>query len=129
MNSSRKRNFARCLSSELDPEGRYADTTESLPKSAQEPSLRVEFAAAEAAGHAPGFRARVQRDAAVALFRRAAIVVAAIPPGNEGEAREVGFLRLYFLQTYDVCALTREPARKALGERRTDAVEVERDNA
>src|SRR5258706_6234535 len=31
MNSSRKRNFARCLSSELDPEGRYAATTESLP--------------------------------------------------------------------------------------------------
>src|SRR5437667_10490730 len=34
-NSSRKRNFARCLSSELDPEGRYTDTTESPPKSAR----------------------------------------------------------------------------------------------
>src|SRR5258705_5029662 len=30
MNSSRNLNFARCLSSELDPEGRYTDTTESL---------------------------------------------------------------------------------------------------
>src|SRR6266853_4886323 len=35
MNSSRKRNFARCLSSELDPEGMYTDTTESAPKSAR----------------------------------------------------------------------------------------------
>src|SRR6266571_266980 len=35
MNSSRNRNFACCLSSELDPEGRYTDTTESAPKSAR----------------------------------------------------------------------------------------------
>src|SRR5713101_6543584 len=35
MNSPRKRNLACCLSSELDPEGRYTDTTESPPKSAR----------------------------------------------------------------------------------------------
>src|SRR5437879_6268982 len=35
VNSSRKRNFARCLSSELEPEGRYTETTESPPKSAR----------------------------------------------------------------------------------------------
>src|SRR6266513_3588547 len=35
MNSPRKRNFERCLSTELDPEGRYTDTTESPPKSAR----------------------------------------------------------------------------------------------
>src|SRR6266850_3715021 len=35
MNSARKRNFACCLSSELDPDGRYTDTTESAPKSAR----------------------------------------------------------------------------------------------
>src|SRR5882672_7103566 len=35
MNSPRKRNLARCRSSELEPEGRYTDTTESRPKSAQ----------------------------------------------------------------------------------------------
>src|SRR5258707_13945310 len=35
MNSSRKRNFACCLSSELDPEGMYTDTKESAPKSAR----------------------------------------------------------------------------------------------
>src|SRR5438132_13246504 len=35
MNSRRNRNFASCLSSELDPEGRYTDTTESPPKSAR----------------------------------------------------------------------------------------------
>src|SRR6266568_2869912 len=85
MNSSRKRNFACCLSSGLDP--------------------------------------RVQRDAAVAFFRRATIVVGAVPLGNEREGREVRFLRLYFLQTYDVCALTSEPAWKPLCERRADAVE------
>src|SRR6266853_2770511 len=96
---------------------------------AQEPSLGVELAAAEAAGHALGLDPRVQGDAAVAFFRRATIVVGAVPLGNEREAREVRFLRLYFLQTYDVCALTREPAWKPFCERRADAVEVERDNA
>src|SRR6266511_856667 len=35
VNSSRNRNLACCLSSELDPEGRYTDTTESPPKSAR----------------------------------------------------------------------------------------------
>src|SRR6266478_4265108 len=35
MNSPRKRSLACCLSSELDPEGRYTDTTESPPKSAR----------------------------------------------------------------------------------------------
>src|SRR6266851_2544527 len=35
MNSSRNRNLACCLSSELDPEGRYTETTESPPKSAR----------------------------------------------------------------------------------------------
>src|SRR5438094_4950466 len=35
VNSSRKRNFACCRSSELDPEGMYTDTTESAPKSAR----------------------------------------------------------------------------------------------
>jgi len=52
-----------------------------------------------------------------------------IPLGNEGEACEVRFLRLDLLQAHHVGALAREPPRKALGERRTDAVEVERDNA
>jgi len=47
----------------------------------------------------------------------------------ERQIREVRFLRLDFLQAHQVGALAREPPRKALGERGTDAVEVERDNA
>src|SRR5438034_2973351 len=96
---------------------------------AQEPSFRVELAAAETAGHAFGFRPGVQRDAAVALPSRAAVIVTVISPGDEREVREVRFLRLHFLHAHHIGTLTSEPARKALGERRADAVEVERDTA
>jgi len=57
------------------------------------------------------------------------VIVAVISPGDERQVREVCFLRLHFLQAHHVGALAREPPREALGERRTDAVEVERDNA
>src|SRR5713101_682159 len=54
---------------------------------AQKPALGVELAAAEAAGHALGFGSRVQRDAAVALLRRATVIVAVVSLRDEREVR------------------------------------------
>src|SRR6266540_1056827 len=96
---------------------------------AEETPFGIELAAAEAAGYALGFGSRVQRDAAVALLRRATVIVAVVSLRDEREVSEVRFLRLDFLHAYDSGALAREPPREALGERRADAVEVERDNA
>src|SRR5437773_5756693 len=106
--------------------GYHGKRPEIRPK---EPSFGVELAAAETAGHAFGFRPRVQRDAAVALFRGAAIVVSPIPLRNEREVGEVGLLRLDLLHAHYIRILAREPLRESLCERRADAVEVERDNA
>ena len=49
--------------------------------------------------------------------------------GDESEPREVRLLRLDLLQAHHVSALAREPLCESFGERRADAVEIERDNA
>src|SRR5438309_1613011 len=107
----------------------YRDDREPAEVRAQEPPFRIELPAAETARHALGLRPRVERDAAVALFRGAAIVVSLIPLRNEREVGEVGLLRLDLLHAHHIRLLAREPLRKSLCERRADAVEVERDNA
>src|SRR5262249_32635110 len=96
---------------------------------AQESPLRVELAAAVAAGDGVGLPARIQRDAAVALLGGCAVVMPVEALRHERELGEVRLLRLDLLEAHDVGLLARKPLRKTLRERRADAVEIERDNA
>src|SRR5262245_21881626 len=91
--------------------------------------LRIELAAAVAAGDPVGPLARVERDAAVAFLGGRAVVVPVKALRHQREPGEVRLLRLDLLKAHDVGLLASEPARKTLRERRAYAVEVERDNA
>src|SRR5258706_9914272 len=96
---------------------------------AKEYPLAIELPAAVAARDAVGLRSGIESDAAVALLGRAAVVVTVVSPRNEREVGEVCLLGLDLLHAPHIRALAREPPRETLGERRADAVEIERDNA
>src|SRR5262245_5589397 len=85
--------------------------------------LVVELARTETVDDLVGAGAAVERDAAIALFLRAAENVVVVPE-REGGAGEVGLLRLDLLQADDVGLLPGEPAVKALLRGRAQAVDV-----